>query len=267
MIPGPAALCEGTVLHRRDAPSAHRFTAPVSLVWFDPDDPASLCGLHPAWSHRHPAPVRYRRRDYGTRPVGSLAEAAREDLGGAIGDAPRGPVRMLSQLRRWGWLFNPITFFFVWDAAPDDEGSGRAPVGVVLEVTNTPWKERTRYPLPFTRNGSRLVAEFDKQMHVSPFLGLDHVYRLSIEDRDEEVVADIDVREPDGRVVLHTALRTGRDPATRDRLGRSLRSQPFPTHRVSAGIHAQAARLWAKRVPYVPHPNRTRTHPTMKEPA
>ena len=257
MIPGPPALCEGTVVHRRAAPATHRFTSPVSQVWFDPDEPSRLCGLHPAWSHRRPALVRYRRGDYGVRESGSLADEAREDIGRVLGQVPQGPVRMLSQLRRWGWLLNPITFFFVWDLASRDDSADLAPVGVVLEVTNTPWKERTRYPLVLERSGSRLVADFDKTMHVSPFLGLGHRYRLSVADRDNEIAVDIDVLEPSGSVILHTALRTGRSTATRALLGRSLRTRPFPTHRVSAGIHAQAARLWAKRVPIVPHPKKS----------
>jgi DUF1365 family protein len=247
------------VAHRRTAPTTHRFTSSVSLAWFDPDDPSRLCGLHPAWSDLRPAPVRYRRRDYGGRESGSLADEAREDIGRVRGQVPRGPVRMLSQLRRWGWLFNPITFFFVWDVALGEDAAGMAPVGVVLEVTNTPWKERTRYPLVLERSGSRLVAEFDKAMHVSPFLGLDHRYRLAVADRDDGIVVDIDVLEPNGSVILHTALRTGRSTATRSLLGRSLRTRPAPTHRVSAGIHAQAARLRAKRVPVVPHPKKSGT--------
>ena len=250
MRPGAAALCEGTVVHRRSTPE-HRFVYPVSQVWLDPDDPDALCALHPAWSAQRLAPVRFRRDDYGADPRGSLAEAAREDLAPVLGHRPSGPVRMLSQLRRWGWLFNPITFYFVWD----DEDDAR-PVGVVLEVTNTPWKERVRYPLTLGSSGPSLGSEFDKAMHVSPFLGMDHHYRLSLEDRDDRISVDVDVLDPDGLLVLHTALRLDREVATRSGLGRSLRSFPISTHRVSLGNHVQAARLWAKGVSFVPHPRR-----------
>ncbi|MCP3856381.1 MAG: DUF1365 domain-containing protein [Actinomycetia bacterium] len=250
MNAGLPALCEGSVVHRRSSPE-HQFIYPVTQVWLDPDDPDELCALHPAWSARHPAPVRFRRRDYGADPRGSLADAARDDLASVLGYRPGGPVRMLSQLRRWGWLFNPITFFFVWDDS--DEAT---PVGVVLEVTNTPWKERTRYPLGLGRSGTRLGSKFDKSMHVSPFLGMDHQYRLSLEDRDDRIAIDIDVLDPDDRLVLHTALRLDRRVATRSGLGRSLREDPVPTHRVSLGIHAQAARLSAKGVSFIAHPRR-----------
>lgn len=257
MIPGPPALCEGTVVHRREAPAHHQFVRRVSQVWIDPDDPAELCDLHPAWSHRHPAPARFRRSDYGDQPMGSLAEAARGDLGRILGRVPHGPVRMLSQVRRWGWLFNPITLFFVWDQRDNATPAEQRPIGAVLEVTNTPWKERIRYPLILEANGETLSAEFDKALHVSPFLTMDHRYEITVQDRDDTVAVDVDVADPKGHAILHTCLRLQRQPATRQLLGKSIRSEPFPTHRVSAAIHSQAARLWAKGVPVIPHPTRS----------
>lgn len=256
MTPGGPAICEGTVLHRRTTPEVHQFTYPVSQVWLDPDQPERLTDAHPLWSSNWPAPARFRHSDYGTDARSSLGQAARDEVSGAVGRPISGPVRMLSQIRRWGWLFNPITVFLVW--SEDDVAAG--PIGAVLEVTNTPWKERHRYPLalhPLDRNhgGQSFVTEFDKELHVSPFLGMDYSYHLDLLDNDDCIALDIDVVDPDGRVTIHTALRTGRTEATRVALTRSLRSTPFPTHRVSAGIHAQAARLWRAGVPFVRHPD------------
>lgn len=256
MTPGPPALCEGTVVHRRSETAEHQFTYPISQVWIDPDRPADLCDLHPAWSARRPSPVRFRRKDYGAQPTGSLVEAARTDVSSLLGRSVEGPVRMLTQLRRWGWLFNPITVFLVWDSETS-EGPQHPPVGAVLEVTNTPWKERHRYPLALRADGTSLRADFDKSLHVSPFLDMDYRYDLRIADRDDRVAIDIDVVDQDDQVAVHTALRTQRVPADRAVLGASLRTTPLPTHRVSAGIHAQAARLWRKGVPFVSHPNRS----------
>lgn len=261
MTPGPPALCEGSVVHRRSSPERHEFTSPVSQVWIDPDDPGALCGLHPAWSHHRPALARFRRADYGTTGHGSLAQAARDDVGTVLGRTPTGPVRMLSQIRRWGWLFNPITVFLVWDHSNTER-----PVGAVLEVTNTPWKERTRYPLALDVDDGRLTTEFAKTMHVSPFLGMEYRYRLDVRDRDDRIAIDLDVIDAESNVVVHTALRLRREPATRETLARSLWSTPMPTHRVSAGIHRQAARLWSKGIPFVTHPGKTESQRTTVSP-
>jgi len=243
-------------MHRRVVPEPHHFVPRISQVWIDPDNPAQLCDLHPAWSHTHPAPARFRRSDYGARPTGSLAEGARRDLGEILARTPEGPVRM-SQVRRWGWLFNPITFFFVWDPPSEPEVTVGSPVGVVLEVTNTPWKERMRYPLILDQVDQGLTARFDKAMHVSPFLGMDHHYQITVRDHGHALAVTLDVVDLDDHRILQTQLRLRRRRATRRLLGASIRSEPFPTHRVSAGIHRQAVRLWAKGVPVVAHRAKT----------
>ncbi len=270
MIPGPPAICEGTVFHRRVSPVHHEFSYPVSYVWIDPDDPGDLCRHHPLWSADHLAPARFRASDYGDGSTRSLATQVRDDLALVLDRRPSGPVRMLSQVRRWGWLFNPITLFVAWDA------DARTPAGAVLEVTNTPWKQRHRYAIelrPANSDGSGgLAARVAKSLHVSPFLdeAFDYVVKLSDGDGSGDGSGDgggdgarsglalaIDVMRPGSESpVLATCLRLGREPASRESLTRSLVIRSAPTHRVSAAIHTQAARLWAKRVPIVAHPRK-----------
>lgn len=260
MRAGPAALCPGSVVHRRHRPAEHRFRHRTSHVWIDPDRPDELCDLSRWWSSRGPAPVRFRADDYGTAASGSdgplsLGDQARNDLTEVLGHRPAGPVRMLSQLRRWGWLFNPITFFLAWDG--DDD----RPVGAVLEVTNTPWHERHRYAVALTEEGGQWRAGFDKSLHVSPFLDEDYRYQLAIADRDDRFRAALDVVDTDDSVVLSTLLDTARTPASRSAVREATLRPLLPTHRVTIGIHAQAVRLWRKGVPFVAHPGKRSRQP------
>lgn len=184
MRPGPPAICPGTVMHHRFAPADHRFTYPVTHVWIDPDHPEALFGAHPLWSSRRPAPVRFRRRDYLDGGDAPLGPAVRRALVPALGREPTGPLRMLTQPRTWGWLFNPITIHLAWDApAGDTGGDPPGPVAALLEVTNTPWKERHLYPVALQAaddGAERYEATFDKTLHVSPFLDEDHRYHLTV---------------------------------------------------------------------------------------
>ena len=184
MRPGPPAICPGTVMHHRFAPADHRFTYPVTHVWIDPDHPEALFGAHPLWSSRRPAPVRFRRRDYLDGGDAPLGPAVRRALVPALGREPTGPLRTLTQPRTWGWLFNPITIHLAWDAPADDPaGDPSGPVAALLEVTNTPWKERHLYPVALSPTGDgaeRYEATFDKTLHVSPFLDEDHRYHLAV---------------------------------------------------------------------------------------
>jgi DUF1365 family protein len=260
--PGAPAICDGQVYHRRLSPTVHEFRYPVSYVWLDPDAPEDLCRHHPLWSATRAAPAHFRIGDYGDGSGSSLGERVRDHLGLVTGHRPDGQVRMLTQVRRWGWLFNPITLYVAWRVGSE------VPVGAVLEVTSTPWKERHHYAVELVAARDRVDGEaawlrgrVRKAMHVSPFLDqeLDYVIGLSTGCDDDSLELAIDVVRPDTDVViLTTRLHLLRRTANRRSLGRSLR-HVAPTHRVSLGIHAQAALLWARRVPFVSHPRKRTT--------
>ena len=245
-------MCNGTVFHRRLVPVVHSFSYPVSYLWFDPDRPEQITSVHPLWSHRHHAPARFRASDYGDgTPVG-LGDQVRDAVCEVLGRRPDGAVRMLTQFRRWGWLFNPITVYVAWDLAIDD------PVAVVLEVTNTPWKERHRYVAVLSEDAT---ARIPKVLHVSPFLDERYEYLVRLCSDDSSIVLTVDVVRPDeSEPVLMTKLLLDRTAATRRSVGRTL-WQPLPTHRVSFGIHRQAAKLWRCGVRVVPHPRRRASRP------
>jgi len=258
MRPLAPSVCRGEVFHRRLHPTVHEFRYTVSNVWLDPDHPDAVADAHPLWSASRPAPARFRPSDYGDGSATSLGDQVRDDLAVVLGHRPTGPLRMLTQWRRWGWLFNPITVYLAWHDDPD------TPAGAVLEVTNTPWKERHRYATAIRREidsdgaGERVVASIDKVLHVSPFLDEGYRYEVAIGHRGAHdsgtLTLAIDVVGPDDAPVLLTGARLDHRPVDRSALTASLRADGLPTHRVSAGIHAQALRLWRKRVAFVPHP-------------
>ena len=255
MRPGPPAVCRGAVFHRREQPTVHEFTYPVRSVWCDPEDPAAVAAAHPLWSAGRPAPVRFRAADYGNGSALPSATQVRDELADVLGHRPTGPVRMLTQWRRWGWLFNPITVFVAWDDADGE------PVGAVLEVTNTPWKERHRYATALTASSDGgYTASIDKVLHVSPFLDEGYRYDISLratDGRTRSLSFGIDVIDrTTGAVALVTGMRLELQPVTRRVLGTALWRDGLPTHRVSAGIHTQAMRLWRKRVRFVAHPRK-----------
>lgn len=253
--PGPAAVCDGQVFHRRNRPALHEFASRVSYVWLDPDHPDELCATHPLWSERRLAIARFRTADYGDGSPLPLSSQVRAALIPVLGRRPTGPVRMLTQVRRWGWLFNPITAYVVWDA-------GRI-VAVMLEVSNTPWKERTAYPVALTVESddpSRFCGSTRKTLHVSPFLNEEYDYAVALAfptpDRIELSIDVMPREEAEAALpIVSTHLAVSRQPVSRRVLTRTLLA-PAPTLRVSFGIHWHALRLAIKRVPFVPHPKR-----------
>lgn len=256
LLPGGAAVCTGSVRHRRDAGTAevaHRLEQPLAMVWIDPDAPSALFDRHPLWSARRVSPIRFRRSDHGERgDARPLGEAARDDLASVLGRRPSGPVRLLTQPRIWGWSFNPISVSVVWEDPAAD------PVGIVAEVTNTPWHERHRYCARLEREGDRLVTTFDKRLHVSPFLPLEGHYRLAISGGATRVDLEVGfvptAAADTGRPALTAALAVEREVPTRRRMSRMLVSPWLPTHRVTLAIRRHAYRLWRKGARVHPHP-------------
>ena len=166
-----SSMYEGVVTHTRFGPgSAHSFTYRVAMPLLDLAEVDEVMDLHPAWSARRVAPVRFRRKDFLGDPSTPLDEAVRELIGERTGRRPGGPVAMLANLRTWGWLFNPISLYFCAEDAEPARGPGLISA-LVAEVENTPWHDHHAYVM-----GAPGRHRFAKELHVSPFLptGLDY---------------------------------------------------------------------------------------------
>ncbi len=240
-------MYQGTVRHRRHEAADHAFAYDITLVHLDLDEVDLVAGLHPLWSHGRANVASFRREDHLGDPAVPLGDAVRDLVFDRSGVWPRGPVSLLTQVRLWGWLFNPISVYFCWDEA------GERVEAVVLEVTNTPWHERHAYVVV----GGPGEHWFDKELHVSPFFGMDHRYRLRFTAPGDTLVVQIQ-NQRDGRMVFDATLTLRRRAVSRAALGRIVWRRPLQTLLVSARIRLHALRLWAKGVPVHRHPGRDR---------
>jgi len=215
-----SAIYEGWVRHRRMEPVEHEFRYRLFMAYLDLDELPELLDGVPLWSARRPAPARFRRRDY-------------------LDIEHDGPVRLLTHVRTFGHLFNPISLFYCFDR--DGERVER----VVAEVTNTPWGESHAYEL------EPRESTVSKELHVSPFLAMNAEYHVRLTTPSEQLRVHMQsVR--DGRVEFDATLALTR----RELSPWPLLRYPFMTARVVAGIYWQAVRLKLKGAPYHPHPAR-----------
>lgn len=202
------------------------------------------------WSARRPAPAWFRRADHHGDPRQDLDTAIRDLVAGKTGERPTGPVRLLTHLRYFGYVFNPISIYYCFDTAEQLRQ-------LVLEVSNTPWRETRCYVLPAD---SAAQQEFAKTLHVSPFMPMDMHYRCRHRPPGETLNFALENWQGSTRVFdAHLDLR--RAPLTAPNLRRALARDPLMTLRVTSLIHWQAARLWWKRTPLFPHPGKPRTAP------
>jgi uncharacterized protein len=234
---GGLALYEGTVRHRRSDTPPHAFEQSVSYAYLDLAALPDAFDRLPLWSARRPAPVRFRRRDYFDGGTGPIDDGVRSLVADRTGVRPGGPVLLLPQLRRAGWLFNPLSVYYCLTA---DE---RRVANVVLEVSNTPWGERCWYVASVDVNRPSGPWEFPKEMHVSPFLGMDLTHRLRAPVPGRSLTLRLEDRRGDA-LVFAADLTGRRVPLDRRRALQSALGHGLATWKVSASIYAHAVRLW-----------------------
>jgi len=239
-----SGVYEGRVTHHRFTPVDHRFTYRIAMVFLDLAEIEAVCRLHPLWSAERANAVSFRRRDYLGDPSVPLDTAVRDLVEERTGTRPSGPVAVLTQLRTWGWLFNPITTYYCYDP------SGTTVVSTVVEVSNTPWHQRTAYVLDGT--GEHRVA---KAMHVSPFLPMHLTHRFDLGVPGDRLTLAVDDLDGD-ELVFAASMALTRRPAGRRAQGRLLWRFPLMTLRVSWGIYRQALVLRAKGLPVHRHPDK-----------
>lgn len=111
-----SALYTGVIRHRRHAPRKHHFCYRISLLWLDLSEQQRVFSLSSLWSGRWWSPMRFSERDYlkDQRTEGeTLSDTARRLVKEQLGKQLDGPVRVLTQVRSFGMLFNPVSFFIV----------------------------------------------------------------------------------------------------------------------------------------------------------
>lgn len=240
--------------HRRSEP-AHELGLDVSMAYLDLDELPALFDGSRLCSARHPAPVWFRRADHLGDPRVPLAQAVRGLVRERLGSAPEGPIRLLTTLRVMGLCFNPVSFYYCFDA------DGERLVAAIAHVTSTPWGEQHSYVIGAAReqdHGSTTLVEgtMRKRMHVSPLLGMDLSYRLRMTVPGERLAVHIAAEESSGAEAFAATLALRRAELTPAALRRGLARRPLPTARVLAAIYGHALALRLRGARWHAHPAR-----------
>ena len=217
-----SSLFVGRVMHHRLSPQRHGFRYRLYMHRLSLDELPELSGRlrllginrwrpvvvlrgrSPAWNAGHPACSGWRRGCANTALTARV-----------------GAIDLVTHCRVFGYVFNPVSFFFCYDEQ-------QALAAVLVEVNNT-FGESHTYVL--TRRRQPMAAK--KVFHVSPFMTLDGTYRFAFDVSPERLDVRIDLYRR-GVPVFASRLVLDRRPLTDRALAAALVRYPLVTLAVIA---------------------------------
>ncbi len=276
-------LYECSVMHRRLSPRVHQFNYNLFLFCLDLDEIDATGARVRFFSRNRWNLYSFRDRDHLTLPGLEQASVkiniltwirAQPDPPDLPGDPDKIRIHLITLPRVLGYIFNPVSFYFLADRTTDQ------PLCAVVQVGNT-FREMKPYLLgapsvpaapdhpQISSQPSNLPSQpvplyrliTPKHFYVSPFSPLDLYFDFKLRLPGEHLEIHIDDRTgPDGPHVLLSSLTGKRQPLTTARLLWLTAKFPFITLKVIFLIHYQAFRLWLRKLPF----HRKSAHPDLQ---
>jgi DUF1365 family protein len=239
------AIYDGIVHHVRLHPFRHRFAYRVFALWLPLDDLEKLSQKSRWFGYRQRRLMQFDDRDHGLRNGDELRPWIAQTMIDAGLSVPDGRIMMLCYPRLFGYVFNPLTVYFLYQA---DERLA----AVIYEVKNT-FGEQHCYvmPVPEAQTTGRLIRQTcDKIFYVSPFLPVVGHYRFSLRQPDEKFSLLIRQFGADHEQLVASFVGHRLDWNDANLL-KMWRDHPLMTIKVMTAIHWQALILWRKGAQYV----------------
>lgn len=241
-----SCIYKGQVSHQRHTPRFHGFTYSLFMMYVDLDELPSVFNKYLLWSFNKPNLASFYYKDHHGQG-NDLAKSIRSLVHKNTGERISGPIRLLTHMRYFGYVFNPLSMYFCYDE------TGENVTHVVAEVSNTPWKEQHCYVLKNSGNNKTLSANHNKEFHVSPFMHMNMQYQWNIQLPDEHINIHIE-NWAKSEKIFDASMRLNKYEINSSNLARILINFPLMTLKVAALIHFEALKLWLKGIQYIPHP-------------
>ena len=236
-----SSIYNGTVIHKRFKPKIHFFKYKVFSLLLDLSDLNRLDKDISFFSYNTFNLISFFDKDHGERDGSSLFEWVKKSLVENNINSENIKIKLLCYPRIFGYVFNPLSVFFVYD---NQENL----ISILYEVKNT-FGEQHTYIFK-VENNNLLQHNCSKKFHVSPFIEMNCNYFFKILKPAEKISVIIDQYQLDDKILF--ASQDGRrvDFNSKELL-KSYIKHPLMTFKIISAIHFEAFKLWAKGIRFV----------------
>lgn len=253
-------LMQGKVHHARLHPKKHNFSYDSSMVLIDvkqidTDVEKSVINKSRLWSANRFSLVSFFRQDYiggKKEKVLTIYDEVKQLIFKEAGKEFNGKVKLLTHPRQWGFVFNPVSFYFCYD----EQGELK---WIISEINNTPWNETHAYlhdasELEKKNDGSYSFV-FDKCFHVSPFMPMDMKYEWDFffKENDLKIIMKL---FKNSELQFMAGLNLEWQAFTTKNMNLMPVKFPLQTFLIVYRIYWNALLLYLKRVPFYTHPDK-----------
>ena len=236
-----SSIYNGTVIHKRFKPKSHFFRYKVFSLFIDLSELNILEKKISFFSYNRFNLISFFDKDHGNRDGLSLIEWVKKNLKENRINSEEIKVRLLCYPRILGYVFNPLSVFYVY-------GKNENLISVLYEVKNT-FGEQHTYIFK-VENGQLLQHNCSKKFHVSPFIEMNCDYFFKILKPSEKISIIINQYQLKEKI-LYASQDGTRVDFTSLELIKSYLKHPLMTFKIISAIHFEAFKLWVKGIRFV----------------
>lgn len=230
------------VRHSRTKPKQHRFAYDCFVFCIDLDEIPKLSKKLRLFAHNSRAPYALRDSDHLEIGGSTIRENVESFLRIKGVSTEPGRIDLVTNLRTWGYVFNPVSFYFVYDKE-------QQPLCVVAEVANT-FNEQKLYLVESRNEKTGTFRQSHKKLfYISPFSSPDTHLNFALNPPEDRISLSITENDSEGTYFI-SSLQGKRTELSDTNLLRYTLRFPFITLKVIAAIHWEAARLYLKKIPF-----------------
>lgn len=242
-------LYSGLVRHRRTSPTSYQFSYGVYYCEFDLDELPEAARRISLLGYNRFNVMSFFDRDHTGGTGEDVRTAVRAHLAERGVEVEGAHVSLLTNTRILGYVFNPVSFYFVHSAVGDLRH-------VMAEVHNTHGEQHIYDLERLPGEDGVYCSRVDKEFHVSPFIDMEARYEFRVRE-DPSGRLDIRIDEFQGsKMFFQAQLDVEPRLLTNANVARMLIRYPFITLKTIGLIHWHGLKLWLGGERYRSHPGK-----------